>query len=715
MAHSTKINNPLPDNQFFDEALLGYADGHCLFDADQKLLSWSENFVDLYPAVKSKIVKGLVYRDWLRLLVTGKAIKNPPVIDDLQSWIEEQATIALDQNTSSVHHLQDDRRILIKHVILSTGHSFYAAKDITESYLARQDLKIAADKFSRFAELASDWFWELDADLKYKYHSEHVARHADAATPRSLAGMSRLDDLKRTGVVQNEQLLEHNRCLLNREAVDVVLTLEHSMGNKTFAQVLAEPLYDKDGSYTGYIGCGRDVTAMFEMQQEISFYASRDRLTGLLNRRSLMEVVQQRLDDLRRGATATPSQHTVVMFDIDHFKVLNDEAGHNVGDRILKQFAAFLEERIPADSILARLGGDEFAALIPRSSDELMQPLQQLIDEVCLHPFVLEQSSFQLSMSAGLADLLTEHTSPIEILRCADIACYSAKEAGRADLNIYSSDNQFQAKQDAEIRYLKIAQSAIKNEDFALYLQPIVMASDRSCVNKLEVLVRFFDNENVMVSPAEVISVAEKFDLMQALDAQIVSRSLEWINQFKQAGIELSLSVNLSGATLGNERYLEKISNILIEFDAEGGQLESLCLEITETTAIRNVDTVQRFIQRFRAKGCRFSLDDFGSGLASFAYLKVIAADYLKIDGSFISNILIDSTNQAIVNSFNTLAHELGMQTVAEFVESDEIANYLQNHRIDYLQGYGIGKPESADIWFERLLGNSEHLWRKAG
>lgn len=715
MKSLTGVYNSTPENRLLDEILLGYTDGHCLYDEDYRLLTWSENFGSLYPQFMHLLYPGLEYREILRYMVEYRAVKNFPAKSELESldnWLDEQVHNITQQelqhrHVKYIHHFSDERTMLIQQIKLSNGQRFFAARDISESFKVRSDLKASAEKFSYFAQLASDWFWELDEELKYSYHSTHKRRLANSGSCDALEGLSRIEELLKTGIIHNDQLAEHNRCLLAHEPVDVILSSRKNEDREHFAHVKAVPRFNSDGSFAGYIGCGRDVTEIFGLQKQLSFYSSHDDLTGLLNRRTLMDFLASRISGIERAQDSSSEDYCVAQFDLDHFKIINDEAGHHAGDSILKQFSSMVKERLPSGSQLARLGGDEFVALIPAKAEDSLTGIQDLVRHISEYRFEFEGRFFRLGVSAGLVKPSSVEDSPSKILHHADVACYSAKLLGRNRVEIYSADNKFQVRQNEEVQNLKIAQEAISNKSFKLYLQPIAKAQGLDKVIKFEVLLRFLDDKGNIIAPGAVIPAAERFDLMQELDRLVLQKSLQWIDEFAQAGQPVCLSVNLSGATLGNQQHLQTITEVLHKAIENQGQLENLCIEITETSAIQNVEVLQEFIDTFHESGCSFALDDFGTGLASFKYLKNLPVDLLKIDGSFICNVLEDTASQAIVKSFNTLAHELGMQTVAEFVENEEISSYLEAHQIDFLQGYGIGVPEPIETWFERLACHS--------
>lgn len=705
------VHNASPENWLLDEILLAHTDGHCVYDDNFRLLTWSESFESYYPQIMHLLHPGVEYREILRYMIEYRSVINFPLLSTLESleaWLDEQVAFVRQKeiNNEQVkynHKLCDGRTIRVQQIKLSNGQRFFAARDITESVAVRSELKASADKFSQFAEIASDWFWELDENLRYCYHSTHKDRLTRTSSCAGLQGLSRIEEIEKSDIILNDQLAEHNRCLRAHEPVDVVLSSRAKDNQEVFAHIKALPRFKDDGTFSGYIGCGQDVTEIFGMQKKLSFYSSHDDLTGLINRRTLMDFLASSISTFQQAGNSMLDNFSVAQLDLDHFKIVNDEAGHQVGDLVLKQFSSLVQDRLPARSHLSRLGSDEFVALIPGSGEDALAHIQDLISYVADHRFEVEGRCFSLSISVGLVEPCVTEDSPSSILHRADVACYSAKLLGRNRAELYSPDNKFQARQNKEISSLKIAQKAISSEMFQLYLQPITKANGAEDEIKFEVLLRFFDNQGNILGPGDIIPVAERYDLMQELDLLVLRKSLNWIGEFMQHGCAVSLSVNLSGATLGNQQYLDSVSQVLLEASTTTRHLENLCIEITETAAMQNVEVLQRFILTFQQLGCKFSLDDFGTGLASFKYLKSLPVDFLKIDGSFITNIIEDEASQAIVKSFNTLAHELGMQTVGECVENNEISSYLETREIDYLQGYGIGVPEAIEVWFERL------------
>ena len=687
-----------------DEIYRGVVDAWCECDSNGYLVDWSETFLSLYPPIEHQISAGIHYRDFVRLLFSRSAIRNLHHIEDVNAWIENQLEVVGKESTSYNHWLLDGRWMMIRHTILSNGHWLFSLVDVTD---VRSDASLDLDdeeKYREFASLSSDWFWELDDSLNYLFHSSHKQPLA-GTSPEELIGRSRILELCGK-VIDNDQLHMHNKLLRDHAFVDV--TLSWIMNDYSFkhSKILAKPLHDKDGNFRGYLGCGRDVTSQFEMRQRLAHLANHDELTGLLNRRALAEQLdnliigwnqnpQPRARDVETETEAT-THHSLIFIDLDRFKLINDDAGHQAGDQLLIELAEFLKRIVKKAVLIARLAGDEFAILVENNEQEAVIQSEEIIQSISAFSFNWKGRRFSVGASAGVVGLNDPIANSAELLSQGDIACYSAKLAGRNQVQLYSSQCSQLTQQNDEMLKLKMLKFAFNNEGLKLFLQPIVPTGKRIERTKYEVLLRVMDVDNKLISPSEVIPIAEKYDLMPQIDLWVIDTALQSIQQFHDMGDDIVLSVNLSGNTLSNQGTLRQIVELVKEYQLPKA---SLFFEITETAAIRELDQVCEFIEQMRSLGCGFSLDDFGSGLSSFKYLKSLKVDFLKIDGSFVKHICNDDASLAIVTSFNTLSHSMGMKTVAEFVENDEIAQLLTDLNVDYLQGYGVGKPRDINEW----------------
>ena len=376
---------------------------------------------------------------------------------------------------------------------------------------------------------------------------------------------------------------------------------------------------------------------------------------------------------------------------------MNDSAGHQAGDQLLKELTNLITNYICENSVIARLGGDEFSAVIPCNVEATVEIAQDLIDKINQYQFHWRKRKFNVGACMGVVAIDSTSSDSSDLLSKADIACYSAKSSGRNQVQEYSSQSSFQTQQNDELNKVKLLNDAISNDHIKLYLQPIVPTGNLNEERiKFEVLLRILNGDDEVMPIADIIRIAEKYDRMHQLDLWVTGKALNAIEQMAQYGVDATLSVNLSGNTLSSASSLSQIVALVEAYQIIPG---SLCFEITETAAIANIDKVKEAMRELRSLGCEFSLDDFGSGLSSFAYLQTLPVEYLKIDGSFVKSIMTDNACRAIVSSFNTLGHEMGMRTVAEFVENREIAETLTTLNIDYLQGYYVGMPRDLDEW----------------
>lgn len=700
------INKPSPEFSLFDEALLSSADGHCLFDEHGRLHSWSDSFSDFYPRIKDRIKFGYGYEQFMRDVMEKRAIRNLKLADNVDGWVAEQVSM-LGKCPQFVHHLQDGRYILIRHTGLTNGYYFFAASDISASVAQREELEKSNKRFESFAQISADWFWELDADLRYVYFSTHTVPLC--GTPRQeLIGVSRIDHVKKF-VEQDMQLREHNEALLSRQPVEVVLTVVDNDDSLSHIQVYSTPIFNRDDEFSGYMGCVKNVTTEYGLKQQLEFQAAHDELTGLINRRAFSNYLSVSLENRSsreaQNIDCSDLHQTLIFIDLDQFKMVNDNAGHQAGDQLLIDITRiFTKVFSKSDDVIARLGGDEFAILSAYDEAEAKAKTEEFISLVGKYRLSWDERTFSVGASAGIVKIDSDSLGDSDLLSKADIACYSAKMSGRNQVHLYSIHGVFVNNQNDEIGKLELINDSMLHDRLSIALQPILPAKLVDDHKKFEVLLRLKDATRKMVPPGVVIPVAEKYDRMQHIDLWMIEHSLSAIKLFENYGEQVALSVNLSGNTLSNESCLEKISRLVEHHKIEP---RKLCFEVTETATIKRIEKACNFIEHLKLLGCEFSLDDFGSGLSSFSYLRSLPVDYLKIDGCFVADIDKNSSNKAIVKSFNTLAHDMGMKTVAEYVETEHVAELLANMGIDYLQGFGVGRPGSLDDWLKYYAGQN--------
>lgn len=444
-----------------------------------------------------------------------------------------------------------------------------------------------------------------------------------------------------------------------------------------------------DGSPAILVVC-EDITEIRYLVNELETKSSTDELTGLYNRRRFNLF----LDELLLSVQNSDQQHILFFIDLDQFKAVNDSCGHLCGDAFLRQVAQILKRNIRSQDILARLGGDEFGLLLTSCSpEEAIQVGNKLLKALAQARFSWRESLFSISASIGGTPInrCTDQRSST-LLEQADAACYLAKESGRNRLRMYDDDNTLiEARSGLQSWYTRILE-ALEQDRFVLYAQRIVALSGRpdDGLDTYEILIRLDDGDGGIIPPAAFIPAAEYYNITARIDRWVVETLLRQHDSLRPSR-RIRYFVNLSGLTLGNREFIEVVSQLL----SEGGRTRpEICFEITESAAIHNLESASRFIDTFHALGCRFALDDFGSGFCSFGYLRTLPVDVIKIDGEFVRDIANDLLDQAVVRAIHEVARVFGKLTVAEYVESEATYNMLRGMGVDYAQGYFTGRPE---------------------
>lgn len=465
-------------------------------------------------------------------------------------------------------------------------------------------------------------------------------------------------------------------------------------GVRLYGKSQRSPILDSGGRTLGAVIVFSDVTRQRKLAERICYQASHDPLTGLINRREFEWAVDAALTDARQQGRT----HCVCYLDLDQFKVINDTCGHVAGDELLRQLAEGLPGLLGQNDTCARLGGDEFGILLEDCGAEKALAVAEKIRAFARDTrFVWGDQVFGVGASIGVVEVSPEYGSVGAILSAADIACYAAKELGRDQVHIYQGADSEPGKRHSEIQLVSRITRALEEDRLVLYYQDIRALGDAAREERFgEVLVRMLDESGELVSPALFLPAAERFNLMSSIDLWVLERTFAWLAEQAGNGERSLLSINLSGQSLGNTHFCDDVLALFERYPVPG---ERICFEITETAAIGNFAAASRFISRLRARGCRFALDDFGSGLSSFSYLKHLHVDFLKIDGSFVRDIADEPINREMVKSIHQLGRVLGICTIAEFVENDAILQHLVDMGIDYAQGYGIEPPRPlADI-----------------
>lgn len=423
--------------------------------------------------------------------------------------------------------------------------------------------------------------------------------------------------------------------------------------------------------------------------KELEKLALYDSLTGLVNRHEFERSVSKFISH----AKANDAKHALCYMDLDQFKVVNDTCGHAAGDELLIQICRHIEKVIRQSDTFARLGGDEFGILMGKCSlNNAYRVAESIWKAVQDYEFVWKGSVFKVGVSIGLIEINANVTDLSELMSNADTACYSAKDAGRNRIHVFNSNDFEISQRHGQMQWVSRIHHALEHDLFCLCAQPIISLKN-STEKSYEFLIRLEDSDGNIISPGEFLPAAENYNLMEKIDRWVINTSFDLLKSNPQFLNEVKhISINLSGQSLTNKFFLASIIDGLQESKVPA---EKICFEITETAAIHNLSNAIEFITSLKALGCSFALDDFGSGLSSYGYLKNLPVDYLKIDGMFIKNIVNDPIDRAMVKSINEIGQLMNMQTIAEFVEDSETLTLLKDIGIDYAQGYGISKPVS--------------------
>jgi diguanylate cyclase (GGDEF)-like protein/PAS domain S-box-containing protein len=467
------------------------------------------------------------------------------------------------------------------------------------------------------------------------------------------------------------------------------LLLGSARNGEHLVELSAAPIRLASGETLGAVLLLHDVTEARGLARQMSYQAAHDGLTGLINRREFERRLQAALEIARRGENS----HVLCYLDLDRFKVINDTSGHLAGDAMLRETAKILRGAVRDSDTVARLGGDEFGMLLVGCP---LEKAQQIASDVCRSVrdfrFVWKDKIFDVGVSVGLVEISRDSSSMEEVLAAADSACYVAKRQG-GHVAIYSARDEAFARQSGEIQWLQTLQSALRESRFELYCQPIVpsyAANDEGPA--MEVLVRLRDDAGEQLSPIDFVRAAERYRLMGLVDRWVVQTTLTGLGRGAIAlPAKRSVAINISAQTLADGDFLEFVVEC---FDSTGATPGQVCFEIAEAAVVANLEQARRFVGVLHGMGCRFALDNFGSGLGSFANLRTLAVDYLKIDGSFFKNLARDSVNQAMITAMIRLARTLNFKVIAERVEDAGALDAARRMGVDYLQGFAIGRPE---------------------
>jgi len=456
---------------------------------------------------------------------------------------------------------------------------------------------------------------------------------------------------------------------------------------------------------------GTVITRVSAANNRIKHLANHDDLTGLRNRRSFEVLLNSRMSKAQRST----STHGLLYLDFDRFKIVNDSCGHHAGDQLLIQLSQLMLTHIQKDDVFARVGGDEFVIIAERASvDEVVELAESLREVVQNFEFFYQAESFKISVSIGVIPITGLEDNIETLLQDVDSACYVAKQWGRNQVHLANDSDAEVVQYKNDIAGIHNIRQALDENLLTLFYQPVhrILESGTEMVH-CEILLRIINKDGEVLSPAEFIPIAEKYNLMAEIDRWVIKNVMSWIAEHQVEKEIPRLLINLSGLSFLDVEFLDFVVDQLKKNDIDPAKI---AFEITETAALDNISQANAFIDRLQNFGCRFALDDFGTGFSTFAYLKSLPIDYLKIDGSLVKNICADSVDREMVRAIHTIGQTVGAKTIAEFVENDAIVDALREIGVDYAQGFGLQRPEPLDGLLKQVPDREGKIgeWRHA-
>jgi len=668
----------ITNSQKLLEAILNHATA-CIYlkDSEGKYLFINRQFETIFH-VKNKSFIGKNDFEIHPKQIAESLRKNDQEILESQDHIEFEETV-----------LQDDglhTYISTKFPLFDQKGQVYGICGMSTDISKRKEIELNLKKLGLAVEQSPNLVVITNIEGKIEYVN-HKITELTGYLPEEVIG-------KQPSIFKSEKTPDS----IHQELWDIissglewrgVLENKKKNGEIYWAQESIAPVKDDDGIITHYVAIQEDVTASRALSEKVIYQANHDPLTGLINR----QAFENRLQRVVETAKENQSEHALCYLDLDQFKIVNDSCSHAAGDELLRQLSKELSLAIRHRDTLGRLGGDEFAILMEHCSlDQAQRTAEKVLETVSQFQFAWDNKSFRVGVSIGLIPITSKSLGVGELLKQADIACYAAKDAGRNRIHVFlQHDDDYIQQHHGEMDWVGKINHALEHEGFILYAQGINPLRPR-LEPHYEILIRMLGDNGEIINPGAFLPTVERYHLSQKIDRWVIRHTLLWIknnpNKFKKNTV---FSVNLSGQNLGDKLLLDFIFS---EFLATGVDYKNICFEITETAAILNLSTASDFIISLKNAGCKFSIDDFGSGLSSFEYLKKLPVDYLKIDGVFVKDITEDPVDLALVKSINEIGHVMGKQTIAEFVENQGILDALNKIGVDYAQGYHLDKPK---------------------
>lgn len=509
----------------------------------------------------------------------------------------------------------------------------------------------------------------------------------DEAKNQAIQHVFRIEDLD-TGEPLHDVV---KSCLYDGITINKsILRLISKTNTKKDIESSISPILKTSGKVEGVIIVFHDETQRRQLENAVKHQAAHDPLTNLLNRDAFDIELSEHIYDAKNNNR----NHALCYLDLDHFKLINDTAGHSAGDQCLIQITSLIQSCIRDGDVLGRLGGDEFGLILKHCEQANILKITSHISKIISNTnFTWDGCDYKLGVSIGI-NLLNKNTkNASDAIRKSDLACYTAKDLGRGQAYVYQEEVSELIRRQEENYWATRINKAIENDRLKLYAQPIIALKNIDPQNQhVEILARLLDEDNRLIQPNAFIPDAERYNLMHLVDRKIIFETFSFIHKYSDKDENIThYSINLSGSTIGDKDIVNYIKDLTTKFNIDA---KLICFEITETAAIKNFNDAKMLIKQLKSCGFKIAIDDFGNGLSSFQYLKNLHVDYLKIDGSFVSDMVNNNIDLAMVAAINEAAHIMGIKTIAEHVENDQIVRKLRDLNIDYGQGYSIGQPK---------------------
>jgi len=469
-----------------------------------------------------------------------------------------------------------------------------------------------------------------------------------------------------------------------------IMRLISRNGNKNDIESSISPILNTSGEPEGVVIVFHDETQRRQLEKTIKHQAAHDTLTDLLNR----DAFEHELTEAIYDVIDSERQHMLCHLDLERFKLVNDTAGHSAGDQCLIQITSIIESCVRSEDIVARLGGDEFGIILKNCTRQgAVDTCREIQKQVAETPFHWDDCDYTIGASIGINQIDRNTRDSADALRKSGLACYTAKDQGGNNVYIYEEQDSELIRREEETFWASRIREAIDNDRVKLFAQPIMsLKDDKRRRDHIEILARLIDEDGLLIAPGAFIPAAERYNLMHLIDRKVVKETFRFIHKLGNNSPDAGMiyAINLSGNTLGDKKFIGYVSELKQRYRINS---QRICFEITETAAIKHLGQAKSLIRNLRSQGFKFALDDFGSGLSSFQYLKNLSVDYLKIDGSFVADMVNNTIDHAMVAAINEVGHIMGIETIAEYVENEQIIKKLQEIRVDYAQGYGVEQP----------------------